>query len=65
MFEFVAGLAIFLVLNIAWIYGGHALARKLGITGNWSTYIGQVIIWGVLAACAIGAWIALTVTAKG
>ena len=62
VFQFIAAGVLVVALNIAWIWGGQALAKKLGITGRWSTYLGQVIIWGVFA---IGFWIAYIIITRG
>jgi hypothetical protein len=41
---YVLGIIALLVLNVAWIWGGAAVARNLGFTGKWAVYKGQMII---------------------
>ena len=42
---YIIGFLVVLALNFAWFIGGDAVARRLGFTGRWAIYKGQMIIF--------------------
>ena len=54
--SYVALCVVVLLLNFAWIVGGARLARRLGLSGKWAVYKGQMMIFAPLL---ILAWLIL------
>ena len=48
--KFIIALVVLIIINFAWIFGGEAFGRKLGFTGSWSTYKGQMIMFFIVAS---------------